>query len=78
MPRPRKAGLDYFPEDVDRRNDFKIMDLLNEYGPLGYTIYDFCLQYNGLVSFRREAWEEFLSAYRRLKNEFEKEEYFLI
>ena len=45
MPRPRKVGLDYFPEDVDRRNDFKIMDLLNEYGPLGYTIYDFCLQY---------------------------------
>lgn len=45
MPRPRKAGLDYFPEDVNRRNDFKIMDLLNEYGPLGYTIYDFCLQY---------------------------------
>ena len=45
MPRPRKAGLDYFPEDTDRRNDFKIMDLLNEYGPLGYTIYDFCLQY---------------------------------
>ncbi len=45
MPRPRKAGLDYFPEDTDRRNDFKIMDLLNEYGPLGYTIYDICLQY---------------------------------
>ena len=45
MPRPRKAGLNYFPEDTDRRNDFKIMDLLNEYGPLGYTIYDFCLQY---------------------------------
>ncbi|MBR1763066.1 MAG: DUF4373 domain-containing protein [Eubacterium sp.] len=45
MPRPRKVGLDYFPEDVGRRNDFKIMDLLNEYGPLGYVIYDFCLQY---------------------------------
>ena len=45
MPRPRKVGLSYFPEDVNRRNDFKIMDLLNEYGPLGYTIYDFCLQY---------------------------------
>ena len=45
MPRPRKVGLDYFPEDVDRRNDFKIMDLLNEYGPLGYVVYDFCLQY---------------------------------
>ena len=45
MPRPRKVGLSYFPEDTNRRNDFKIMDLLNEYGPLGYTIYDFCLQY---------------------------------
>ncbi len=45
MPRPRKAGLDYFPEDTNRRNDFKIMDLLNEYGPLGYVVYDFCLQY---------------------------------
>ena len=45
MSRPRKVGLSYFPEDTNRRNDFKIMDLLNEYGPLGYTIYDFCLQY---------------------------------
>ena len=45
MPRPRKVGLSYFPEDTNRRNDFKIMDLLNEFGPLGYTIYDFCLQY---------------------------------
>lgn len=45
MARPRKTGLDYYPADTGRRNDFKIMDLLNEYGPLGYTIYDFCLQY---------------------------------
>jgi hypothetical protein len=40
MPRPRKAGLDYFPKDVDTWDDFKIMDLVNEYGPLGYCIYD--------------------------------------
>ena len=45
MPRRPKTGLDYFQVDVNRRNDFKILDLLNEYGPLGYTVYDFCLQY---------------------------------
>ena len=45
MARPRKTGLNYYPADTNRRNDFKIMDLLNEYGPLGYTIYDICLQY---------------------------------
>lgn len=40
MPRPRKKGLAYFPKDVDYYSDYKIMDLLNEYGPLGQTIYD--------------------------------------
>lgn len=45
MARPAKKGLDYYPSDTNRRNDFKIMDLLNQYRPLGYTIYDFCLQY---------------------------------
>ncbi len=40
MARPKKTGLDYFPFDVDYYDDFKIMDLLNEYGPLGTTIYE--------------------------------------
>lgn len=40
MGRPPKQGLDYFPKDVDYYDDFKIMDLLHEYGPLGQTIYD--------------------------------------
>lgn len=40
MGRKPKVGLDYFPKDVDYYDDFKIMDLLNEYGPLGQTIYD--------------------------------------
>ena len=43
MPRPKKTGLDYFPFDVDYWDDFKIMDLLNEYGPLGTTIYEIVL-----------------------------------
>ena len=40
MARPKKTGLDYFPKDVDTWDDYKIMDLVNEYGPLGYCIYD--------------------------------------
>ncbi|EEG30648.1 hypothetical protein CLOSTMETH_01717 [[Clostridium] methylpentosum DSM 5476] len=40
MSRPLKDGLDYFSKDVDYYDDFKIMELLNEFGPLGQTIYD--------------------------------------
>ena len=40
MARPQKKGLDYFPFDVDYFDDYKIIDLLNEYGPLGTTIYE--------------------------------------
>ena len=43
MARPLKTGLDYFPFDVDFHDDFKIMDLLNEYGPLGCMIYEITL-----------------------------------
>ena len=39
MARPKKTGLDYFPMDVDVFDDYKIIDLLNEYGSLGFTIY---------------------------------------
>jgi len=41
--RKPKTGLDYFPKDVDYYDDFNIMDLMNEYGPLGQTIYDVVL-----------------------------------
>ena len=43
MPRPLKAGLTYFSKDIDYYDDLKIIDLLNEYGPLGQTIYDVLL-----------------------------------
>ena len=43
MGRKPKTGLDYFPKDVDYYDDFNIMDLMNEYGPLGQTIYDVVL-----------------------------------
>lgn len=43
MARPRKTGLDYFPFDVDFFDNYKIMDLLNEYGTLGVSIYQIIL-----------------------------------
>lgn len=43
MSRKAKTGLSYFSKDVDYYDDFKIMDLMNEYGPLGQTIYDVLL-----------------------------------
>ena len=40
MARPRKAGLLYFPLDVDIFDaDFKITDLMDRYGPKGLAIY---------------------------------------
>lgn len=37
---PNKLDLDYFPKMVNFYEDDKIFDLLDEYGPLGVTIYD--------------------------------------
>lgn len=40
MARPRKAGLSYFPLDVDIFDaDYKIIDLLDRFGPKGFTVY---------------------------------------
>lgn len=37
---PNKQPLDYFPKVVNFYEDDKIFDLLDEYGPLGVTVYD--------------------------------------
>lgn len=44
---PNKPGLTYFPKMLDFYEDDKIFDLLDEYGPLGVTIYDciLCIVY---------------------------------
>lgn len=40
MARPRKAGLSYFPLDVDIFDaDYKIVDLLERFGPKGFAVY---------------------------------------
>lgn len=43
MARPTKKALDWFKKDVNYYDDDKIMDLLDEYGPLGQTVYDVAL-----------------------------------
>lgn len=43
MSRPKKPGLEYFPKDVDFYEDFKIIDLLTQYGAVGVTVFDFVL-----------------------------------
>ena len=43
MARPRKKGLVYFYKDVHDWDDFKIIDLVGEYGPLGFAVYDVVL-----------------------------------
>ncbi len=43
MGRRPKKELDYFPKSVNYYDDFKIMDLLSEFGPLGQTVYDIIL-----------------------------------
>lgn len=43
MPRQPKKALDYFPKDVNYYDDDRIADLLDEFGPIGQTIYDVIL-----------------------------------
>lgn len=43
MGRSPKKGLDYFKKTVDYYSDDKIMDLMDEYGPVGVTIYEIIL-----------------------------------
>lgn len=40
---PAKKGLDYFPKMVTFYEDDKIFDLLEQYGPVGVTVYDVIL-----------------------------------
>lgn len=43
MPRPRKAGLDYFYKGVHDWDDLAIAELVGKYGPMGYCVYDVVL-----------------------------------
>lgn len=44
MGRPPKKGLSYHSSDVDYYDDFKIIALLDRFGPAGQTIYDVILK----------------------------------
>ena len=40
MPRPRKAGLDYYYKGVHEWDDIEMTELLQKYGPMGYCIFE--------------------------------------
>lgn len=43
MAKQLKKGLHYFPKYVDYYDDFRIIDLISKYGPIGQTVYDYVL-----------------------------------
>lgn len=40
MPRPKKTGLDYYYKGVDEFEDYRIESLVEEYGAMGYMVFD--------------------------------------
>ncbi len=45
MARPKKSGLDYFTKSVNDISDFRMIELLDQYGPLGYMVRDVVMSY---------------------------------
>lgn len=43
MPRPKKTGLDYYYKGVDEFEDYRMTELVDEYGAMGYMVYDILL-----------------------------------
>lgn len=60
MARPLKSGLDYFNLDVDVFEDEKLLDLQNNYGPLGEVILLrlLCLIYRNGYYYRFESMDK--------------------
>ena len=40
MARPKKTGLDFYYRDVDFLDDYRVMQLINQYGAMGYMVLD--------------------------------------
>ena len=40
MARPRKTGLSYYYKDAHEWDDYRIIDLVDAFGPVGYAVYD--------------------------------------
>ena len=50
MARPKKTGLDFYYKDVHEMDDYRIMDLMDKYGAVGYVVLDMamsCIYRNG-------------------------------
>jgi hypothetical protein len=56
MARPKKENVEYFPHDVDMRNDLKIKSLRNEFGLEGYAIWCMVLEHLGNCNYFEYEW----------------------
>jgi hypothetical protein len=58
MARPKKLNADYFPHDVDMRNDLKIKALRTKFGFKGYACWCMMLEHLGNSNYFEYEWNE--------------------
>jgi len=80
LARPRTKGLPFFKKDTSFYDDLKIIDLLNEYGPVGCTIYDciLCMIYRNGYYLEIDSDKLALAVIRTIGNKWVKNKSFVI
>lgn len=58
MARPKKLNADYFPHDVDMRNDLKVKALRSKFGHKGYACWCMLLEHLGDCNYFEYEWNE--------------------
>jgi hypothetical protein len=58
MARPKKLNADYFPHDVDMRNDLKVKALRTKFGHKGYACWCMTLEHLGNCNYFEYEWNE--------------------
>jgi hypothetical protein len=58
MARPKKVNVDYFPHDVDMRNDLKVKSLRLKFGNQGYAYWCMTLEHLGDCDYFEYEWNE--------------------
>lgn len=58
MARPKKLNAEFFPHDVDMRNDLKVKALRNKFGPQGYAYWCMTLEHLGNCNYFEYEWTE--------------------
>ena len=58
MARPKKENADYFPHDVDMRNDLKVRALREDFGLKGYALWCMMLEHLGDCNYFEYKWSK--------------------